>query len=210
MPLPIDKYEAHLYNGHMKQPVPGASTRTGLAIRAERQRRRLSGRNLAGLVGLTPSALSQIERGLVDPSMSTLRRIADSLEMPMFWFVTEHQAGDPDIVVRRADRRVFNEPPGGASFQALTRGLNRRLELLVYTLGPGEMNLTKPAVHRGDECTLILRGEGEVEVAGMNYRLGAGDTIYITGGSPHRIANVGSGDLEALVAVIASVPDAFA
>ena len=51
-----------------------------------RNMRRMSLRELAKRAGTTASMLSQIERNLVNPSISTLKSIAQALEVPMFKF----------------------------------------------------------------------------------------------------------------------------
>jgi transcriptional regulator with XRE-family HTH domain len=75
----------------------------GEGIRRERLRRGLTLAQLATRVSLTVSALSQIERGASDPSISSLRRIGQAFDVPMFQFLigTEQR----EIVVRR-DRRT--------------------------------------------------------------------------------------------------------
>ena len=59
----------------------------GEGIRRERLRRGLTLAQLATQVNLTVSALSQIERGASDPSISSLRRIAQAFDVPMFQFM---------------------------------------------------------------------------------------------------------------------------
>ena len=49
--------------------------------------RSMSLRELAKRAGTTASMLSQIERNLVNPSISTLKSIAQALEVPMFKFL---------------------------------------------------------------------------------------------------------------------------
>ena len=50
-------------------------------IRRQRELQKLSMRHLAGLVGISNPYLSQIERGLRDPSEKVLDAIADNLEV---------------------------------------------------------------------------------------------------------------------------------
>jgi transcriptional regulator with XRE-family HTH domain len=183
---------------------PVIDLRIGSAIRAERERRAISLRELAKRAGLTASGLSQIERGVMHPSLLSLRRIAASLGMPMFWFVVDHQAGDPNIVVRKADRVVYQTAGAHARYEVFTRGVNRELEGTTCTMQPGKRVTTKPAIHLGDELLLVMRGVGEAEVAGVKYHLGAGDTIYIAGGLPHRLTNAGDDELEAIWVISAA------
>jgi transcriptional regulator with XRE-family HTH domain len=59
----------------------------GNRLRARRQELGLSLRELAERVGLTASFLSQIERDLASPSIESLRKISDALEVPNFHFL---------------------------------------------------------------------------------------------------------------------------
>ena len=58
---------------------PTVRQRVGPALKARRQRRRLSLHALAAQAGISPSHLSRIERGLSVPSYDVLDRVADAL-----------------------------------------------------------------------------------------------------------------------------------
>jgi transcriptional regulator with XRE-family HTH domain len=62
-------------------PDPTPSTPLGEYIRRQRELQKLSMRQLAGLVGISNPYLSQIERGLRDPSEKVLDAIARNLEL---------------------------------------------------------------------------------------------------------------------------------
>jgi ribosome-binding protein aMBF1 (putative translation factor) len=57
----------------------GRAIRLAREIRALRQARGLSQRDLAELVGTTQSAIARLEGGHVSPSLTTLDRVADAL-----------------------------------------------------------------------------------------------------------------------------------
>src|SRR5688572_17392500 len=85
-----------------------AENALGAGIRAERQRQGLTLAHVAEQAGLSQSALSQIERGITDPSIGSLRRIATALEVPFFHFLMQPE--EPDVVVRRDARRTIRLP----------------------------------------------------------------------------------------------------
>ena len=64
----------------------------------------LSLRELAARVELSPSMLSQIENGAVNPSINTLKNIAQALRVPLFRFFKE------DPPAESADRAPGREP----------------------------------------------------------------------------------------------------
>jgi len=61
----------------------------GAKIREVRQKAKLTLNDLASKTGLTASYISQVERGLIDPSISSLRRISAVLEVPLYVFLTD-------------------------------------------------------------------------------------------------------------------------
>src|SRR6516165_12790780 len=73
----------------------------GRRLAAHRTRRGMRVAELAREVGVTPSLISQIERGLSRPSVSTLFAIAQALDVPVDAFFREpappsgRQAGGP-------------------------------------------------------------------------------------------------------------------
>ena len=95
----------------------------GNRIRARRQELGLSLRELAEQVGLTASFLSQIERDLTSPSIESLRKISDALEVPIFHFLLEVDKKSP--VVRRGERLTLTLPNSDLSYKLLTPDLSR-------------------------------------------------------------------------------------
>jgi len=63
---------------------PAANVMVGNAVAAARARKALSQKELSDLTGIDQSELSKIERGIANPSVNTLNRIAEALEMELF------------------------------------------------------------------------------------------------------------------------------
>ncbi|HEY3057547.1 MAG TPA: helix-turn-helix domain-containing protein, partial [Chloroflexota bacterium] len=161
----------------------------GNGIRTERLRQNMTLAQLAELTGLSPSALSQIERGVTDPSIGSLRRIASALQVPFFQFLLERESPDP--VVRKHERRTITFPNRAMQYQLLTPNLRGPFEVLAMDLAPGAASGEEALGHDSEECMLILSGDVEVEVAGVSYVLGTGDSISIQRNAPHRVLNPG-------------------
>jgi transcriptional regulator with XRE-family HTH domain len=71
-------------------------TRLGQKIREARRLRSLTLRELADKVGLTPSHISQIERGMTNPSVSSLWSLASALDLRMDYFFP-HESPMPSV-----------------------------------------------------------------------------------------------------------------
>ena len=66
----------------VKQPTTEDHLTLGEIIRRQRELAELSMRQLAAMAGISGPYLSQIERGLRDPSAEVLDALADSLQIP--------------------------------------------------------------------------------------------------------------------------------
>jgi transcriptional regulator with XRE-family HTH domain len=171
----------------------------GSGIRAERLRQGLTLTQLAEQSGLSPSALSQIERGVTDPSISSLRRIASALGVAFFQFLV--QAEPPHPVVRKSERRTISFPNRTIQYQLLTPNLRGPFEALALELAPGAASGEEALGHDSDECLIVLRGAVEVEIAGHIHSLWEGDAASIQRNLPHRVVNNSSATAEVLTII---------
>jgi len=175
----------------------------GERIRAARCERGISMSTLAEATGLTSSAISQIERGLIDPSLRSLRAISAALDTPIFALFVEPQL--PDIVVRKNERRSFLPPERTVMHELVTPNLQGKLEVIETHLEPGGSTCEDPLPHAGEECLVVLEGVAEVLILEQAYVLQEGDSIYIYEGLPHRVTNKGEGILRTLSALTPAV-----
>jgi transcriptional regulator with XRE-family HTH domain len=139
----------------------------------------LSLRDLSREVDLTASFLSQIEREQADPSIKSLRRIADALGVPMLHFLTEN--GEPNPVVRRGSRKKLLLPGSKVTYELLTPDLDHKLEMFVARVDPSQENIAHPLPYPTEECILVLEGSLCVTLNDNEYTLEAGDSIYFEG-----------------------------
>jgi transcriptional regulator with XRE-family HTH domain len=172
----------------------GASTVESLGEALARRRRELglSLRELAPRSGLSPSFLSQVERGLADPSVSSLRKIAEALDLRVFQLLGEDAPGGSaqDVVVRKGKRRRVDLLDAGATYELLSPEGAGGLEVTIVTLEPYD-SVAPPRVHAGDEFLLVLDGALLLVYGEEEVELKAGDAATIDGSVPHRLAAAG-------------------
>jgi transcriptional regulator with XRE-family HTH domain len=166
-----------------------AKVEFGNRIRARRQELGLSLRELAEQVGLTASFLSQIERDLTSPSIESLRKISDALEVPIFHFLLEVDKKSP--VVRRGERLTLTLPNSDLSYKLLTPDLSRKMEAFLAERHPGQEKITLPLRQETEEFIYVLQGQLEIQLGEDVYQLGPGDTIYFEGAMIRRLGAVG-------------------
>jgi transcriptional regulator with XRE-family HTH domain len=177
-------------------PVDGIGRR----IAAYRAQRGLRVSDLARSVGVSPSLVSQIERGQSRPSVSTLFAVAETLGLPVDAFFREQpdpashvEPGatrpHPDpYVVRRAERVVI-DIEGGVRWERLTPTTLRDVEFLELVYGPGAQSSPTLYRHPGTEMIVILSGRLDIYLGFDRYHLAPGDSMHFSSALPHRYVN---------------------
>lgn len=178
----------------------GAASSIGGVIRRARKEQGLTLQQLAESSELSLSYLSQIERNLLNPSVGTLKRIAEALDLPAgkLMFAAEPNTSRIAVaVMRKGQRKTIGFPQSNISYELLTPDLRRRASLLWLTAEPNAES-GAPMTHEGEDVVVVLKGRLDVEVAGTWYELAAGDSIYFNSELPHRWCNRGKGTAEAI------------
>ncbi len=168
----------------------------GDKIRQKRTEKQMSMKELSDQTGLTPGFISQVERDLAEPSITSLRKIAEALDVAVFHFFVDEES--ESRVVRKDSRQKIRFPESLITYELLSPDLNRQMESFMGTLQPGGVTCEEPMAHIGEEVIYVLEGEMFIEIGEENYTLYEGDTIYYFGTIPHMIKNTGDQQLKFL------------
>jgi transcriptional regulator with XRE-family HTH domain len=171
----------------------------GQRIRELRSARGLTLTALADEAGLSTGLISQVERGLSDPSLETLRRVAKVLDVPIF-SLFQQDAAAVVSVVRKNRRMQVSSPEHDIVYSRVSPG-SGRLEVLHGRLGPQSASAGEPWSHPSEECLIVLSGALIVEVSGSDYELTEGDSCYFDSNLPHRYRNPYTESAEFIVTV---------
>lgn len=163
-----------------------ANQRLGAYIRRVRHARALTLVQVAEATALSHPFLSQLERGLALPSLSSLRRIAVALQTSPIELIagSEPSASDAAAVeVHRRDEDAVEQSFGAGAARMLVHGDRplHPLEVQGAHAEPGET-----FVHGEDEFAYVVEGEVTIELDGVRTHLRAGDSVYYAGGVTHR------------------------
>jgi transcriptional regulator with XRE-family HTH domain len=180
-------------------------TRLSERVQRLRQQRDLSLEELAAASDVSASFLSQLERGLGNPSFLTLTKIARALSIPIGYLFGEEPSAANGIV-RRNKRKRLIPPNGDLVYELITPDLNRPFEVVSIEIAPGQAEPDSPFLHSGEECLLVLEGEIAFHLGEELHHLGPGDSITFPGHLPHWANNPGKKNAS-LIVVIA--PPAF-
>jgi len=182
--------------------LPGepASATLGATIRRARQQHHRTLQQVARAADLSVSSLSQIERNLLTPSVGTLKRIADALNIPAgkLMFSTDTRSTRATVaVLRKGQRKSLAFPQSSIRYELLTPDLRRRSSLLWLVAAPGAES-GAPLTHEGEDVVVVLKGRLSIEVGGAWHELDAGDSIYFSSELPHRWCNRDRREAEAI------------
>ena len=158
---------------------------------------------LAARSGVSTGALSQLERGVGNPSLGTLIQVAHALGTTVPMLLDIASATSP--LVRREERRRITLHDGdqegatyhdgdqeGATYELLTPDLGRLLEVIWVETEPGNTTEGTPYVHAGQEVGVVIEGVSEVHVGDETHLLRAGDAISYLSTTPHWFRNPSS------------------
>jgi len=190
----------------------------GEKIRDIRKKRKMTITQLANATGLTPSMISQVERSIISPSIETLKKIGNVLEIPLSVLFEDAETHIPaptaplinqmsnmevflsqfpplnlynqSPVVHEGQRKILS-PGKGIRFYLLTPNLTGPIEFIYNEYDPGSTTGPDLYTHPGCECGLILSGELEIQIKQDVYLLKAGDSITFNSTDPHSKRNIG-------------------
>ncbi len=143
---------------------------------------------------MTASYLSQIERSIIEPSLSALRKISACLETPLYVFLTDEV--DPYVLVKSNERKKLDLPDSSMTYEFLTpmvsdKNTNLKMEIIYFQLEPDSWSSDELLSHPADECIFIMQGEVDVFLFEKKYSMQKGDSIYIQPNVAHRLLNTG-------------------
>lgn len=166
------------------------ATEVGAVIRRRREARGISLRAFARQCDLSPAHVSKIERGLASPSLETLTRIVNELDLHSAdLFGRPGQPTGQAQVVRAADAEIVASDFGGeVRLAADTAGAT-------VLLGSGGVDeFSPPRISPRQVITVVLAGAVEVRVGDETVALQAGDTLVVPSLVPHSIRVTGGPD----------------
>ena len=144
-----------------------------------REKNNISQRELAEKIKITASMLSQIERNLANPSLSTLRLISKELDIPLYYLFM-HNSTEKDIVVRRSERKIIGTNDKNTPYlELLTPDTSGSIEFFQMTLQPGTYSAKELMDHDSEEVALVLSGTIILETDEKEFILNEGDRIRL-------------------------------
>ena len=172
----------------------------GSRLKQLRSERGKSMRALARDSGLSTNALSMIERGRTSPSVSTLYKLSDALEVPITAFF-RLEPEKLDIVFRKAESRKRVVIPKGVWEGLGGEAFAGRMEAFMIRLEPGSGSGPFGMIHSGSEFVLCLEGNVEYTIEEQKYALDPGDSLIFAAHFQHQWRNSGSNNASIVIVI---------
>ncbi len=150
----------------------------GAAVRRRRRARGLTLEGLAEASGVSATMLSEVERGVKNPTVRLAYQVARALGCTLTDLLEDEAIPTANLIRADARRRLV-DPESGVERCGLTHELMRPgVELVWYVVPPGcsagEMEPNRPGIV---EVLTVLRGTLTMRLGSQVHRLGAHDTI---------------------------------
>ena len=165
----------------------------GEKIRLLRQAQGLSLEKLADRSGVSSAAIHKIERNAMVPTITTLMKLARSLDRSVSYLVEEEPDEPPAaVLVAAKSRETLFASREGVNMQNIAGPFGHfGLAGALVTIEPGQDSGKAPLAHAGEELVFMLSGSLEFEIDGT-YNLRQGDSLHLRTDRPHRWRNPGS------------------
>jgi transcriptional regulator with XRE-family HTH domain len=184
----------------------------GEKVRALRLVNRMTLNELSEKSGVSKSLLSQIERKISVPTVTTLQKIANAFRIPISSMFSENNDVTQPAATHRSDMnsggltvaRKGNRKrlimPWGAWQEMLCPDLRHKIEF-IYLHYPVGTKVEEFYTHDGEECGIVLEGRFRALIGDQEIILEPGDSIYYDSSIPHRWENAGETEATAIWAI---------
>lgn len=158
----------------------------GKKLRQYRRSQNMTMQEVSDATGLSVGFVSQVERNLTVPSLTSLRKLARAVRQPIGTFL--NKVAESSEITRASEREAFSLAAHHVSFERLSHDFeDSQLTSLLLHEPPGYRS--EPVSHRGEELIFVLNGEITLEIEGLQAVLCAGDSYHFASRRLHSCWN---------------------
>jgi len=160
----------------------------GSKLRDLRKENKLSLRNLADMSRLNINTLSLIENAKISPSISTLHRLASSLNVNISAFFEDAITASP-LIITQNKKRPFIQADGAKMENLTDNFFKDSLQSYRVTLDPGFDSGDQRIHHIGFELVYCVEGQISYSVDEDEVVLNPGDSLFFDATKYHSWRN---------------------
>jgi DNA-binding XRE family transcriptional regulator/mannose-6-phosphate isomerase-like protein (cupin superfamily) len=200
--VPVSQSKRARTTRSTRKRAPAQRPGIGAAILRLRRARGYTLDDFAARSGISKSMLSQIERDRTNPTVGTLWRIADALEVGINSLLAPAQPADAVAVHPGYSMPAFSSADGRMHWRVLGPvGLAGRFEWYELRADPHSETASEPHEAGAIEHLTVLDGELAVTSGEHACRVAAGATARYRADVRHVIRNDGAAPAHALIVV---------
>ncbi|AFM26841.1 helix-turn-helix domain-containing protein [Desulfomonile tiedjei] len=174
----------------------------GLRLKEVRSKRGLSQTELAKLVGVTPSTISQVESNLIYPSLPALVKMAEVLSVEVSSFFQAKTEMGKRLVFPATEASVvkLSDMPEETIIAKLLTPVDfdAKAEPYLIEIAPEAKLPSHFFIHKGEEIGYVLSGKLQMTVEKAVHKLRSGDVVYLASEMPTQWSNPGPGTAKLL------------
>lgn len=156
-------------------------------IRNLRKERNYTLKDLSEKTGLSVSFLSQVENGASSLAITSLKKIAEALNVTINYFFKTPEIHN--FLIKAEEEKIFKIEGSNSEFVRLSGDFpTRQLESMLVIIPPEQQHGSR-FNHPGEEFVYVLEGALIVNLNGTDYIVKAGDSIHYPSTTLHSWIN---------------------
>ncbi len=172
--------------------LPAASIQLGVRLRHARRLRNLTLKYCADAAGCSEGQLSKVERGISDPSLALLHRLAHLYESNVSELLGKTEVtNSPVLFSGNSYISTFGSSGSGIGLERLdlaAPGSLLQAHIHIIPVGAKSDGLIE---HVGEEVGYVLTGIVKLTIGGEQFELKEGDGFHFMSQVPHGYENIG-------------------
>jgi transcriptional regulator with XRE-family HTH domain len=165
------------------------------ALKRIRSRMGMTVEDLSKRAGVSAGVISQLERGIGNPSLLTLSRLAHGLSVELSQILDLENGDSPPLVTKQSRKKLDpidkESEAAGLERELITPSLSTSLQLIETRMPVGFSNEQRPFRRLGTECVLVVSGEVKIHHGEESYELNTGDALTYDCTKTHWWENIG-------------------
>jgi len=162
------------------------------SLKKLRADKKLSLDNVAKLSGVSKSMLGQIERGEVNPTVSTLWKISNGLKISFTQLMSRPES-DIEIVDKHTIQPLIEDNGKVRNYPIFPFDSIRRFEMYSIEFDSGGYLEAEAHPHGTLEFVTVFSGEVSIHLNGKDFVVATGNSMRFKADSPHTYKNFGDG-----------------
>ncbi len=180
--------------------------RIGERIKYKRELLGMQLNDLAKRVGISSSALSQIEKAKSHPTILTLKLIAENLRTSVGDLIGENESLMNNPVFRKDEIIISDRNSSGTEVYVISQqDVSKQMETLFLRFFKNSDSNNLLDKYNGQIFAYLLNGEIQFEIDNKTYVVQAGDTIYFNARRNFRFENINAGTSEMIVVTLTAM-----